>query len=75
MLKVLIQTTKRIMKAVKFSYYRTLWFPFKFQANRRVEDLFLDLRDGVNLLVLLEALTGEKLVGFIDFYIFLENMQ
>jgi hypothetical protein len=34
------------------------------QASRRVDDLFEDLRDGHNLLSLLEVLSGEHLVRF-----------
>lgn len=33
------------------------------QASRRVDDLFEDLRDGHNLLSLLEVLSGEHLVS------------
>ena len=36
-----------------------------FQAGRNVRDLFEDLRDGHNLLSLLEVLSGEILVSFI----------
>jgi hypothetical protein len=36
----------------------------KRQASRRVDDLFEDLRDGHNLLSLLEVLSGEHLVRF-----------
>uniref|UniRef100_A0A914CYC1 Calponin-homology (CH) domain-containing protein n=1 Tax=Acrobeloides nanus TaxID=290746 RepID=A0A914CYC1_9BILA len=32
------------------------------KTGRRVEDLFLDLRDGFNLIALLEALSAETLV-------------
>ena len=35
-----------------------------FQSNRKVEDLYVDLRDGFNLIALLEALSGETLVSF-----------
>lgn len=35
------------------------------QASRRVDDLFEDLRDGHNLLSLLEVLSGEHLVSFL----------
>lgn len=37
------------------------------QASRRVDDLFEDLRDGHNLLSLLEVLSGEHLVRLIEF--------
>lgn len=37
------------------------------QASRRVDDLFEDLRDGHNLLSLLEVLSGEHLVRLSDF--------
>jgi hypothetical protein len=33
------------------------------QANRHVGDLFEDLRDGLNLISLLEVLSGEYLVS------------
>lgn len=33
-----------------------------FQANRHVNDLFIDLQDGLNLISLLEVLSGEQLV-------------
>lgn len=33
------------------------------QANRQIRDLFEDLRDGHNLISLLEVLTGEQLVS------------
>ena len=34
-----------------------------FQCGRNVRDLFVDLRDGKNLLGLLEVLSGERLVS------------
>ena len=34
-----------------------------FQCGRNVRDLFMDLRDGKNLLGLLEVLSGERLVS------------
>lgn len=37
------------------------------QASRRVDDLFEDLRDGHNLLSLLEVLSGEHLVRLSEF--------
>ena len=40
---------------------------FIFQAGRHVRDLFEDLRDGHNLLSLLEVLSGEILVRVIWF--------
>lgn len=40
-----------------------LTFIFHLQASRRVDDLFEDLRDGHNLLSLLEVLSGERLVS------------
>ena len=40
-------------------------FLFPFQAGRNVRDLFEDLRDGHNLLSLLEVLSGEVLVRII----------
>lgn len=39
---------------------------FIVKASRRVDDLFEDLRDGHNLLSLLEVLSGEHLVRFND---------
>lgn len=39
-------------------------FLFSAQASRRVDDLFEDLRDGHNLLSLLEVLSGEHLVSY-----------
>ena len=42
-------------------------FLFPFQAGRNVRDLFEDLRDGHNLLSLLEVLSGEVLVRIILF--------
>lgn len=33
------------------------------QTNRHVTDLFTDLQDGLNLISLLEVLTGEHLVS------------
>lgn len=45
----------------------------QFQASRRVDDLFEDLRDGHNLLSLLEVLSGEHLVSSLfqkNIYIF-----
>ena len=38
-----------------------------FQASRHIGDLFQDLRDGHNLISLLEVLSGEHLVSFILF--------
>lgn len=38
------------------------------QASRRVDDLFEDLRDGHNLLSLLEVLSGEHLVSIFYCY-------
>ena len=43
-----------------------LWFTRGFhilQKNMKVENLFEDIKDGVYLLSLLEALSGEKLVS------------
>ena len=40
-----------------------LLFLFPFQAGRNIRDLFEDLRDGHNLLSLLEVLSGEILVS------------
>ena len=40
----------------------TRWFLF-LQKNMKVENLFEDIKDGVYLLSLLEALSGEKLVS------------
>lgn len=34
-----------------------------FQANRHVGDLFIDLQDGLNLISLLEVLSGDQLVS------------
>lgn len=36
-----------------------------FQANRHVGDLFIDLQDGLNLISLLEVLSGDQLVSFV----------
>jgi len=33
------------------------------QANRHVGDLFIDLQDGLNLISLLEVLSGDQLVS------------
>ena len=41
-----------------FTYYI-----YKFQKNKKVENLFEDIKNGVYLLSLLEALSGEKLVS------------
>lgn len=43
------------------------WPPLSlsWQANRRVDDLYEDLRDGHNLISLLEVLSGERLVGIV----------
>lgn len=38
---------------------------FRLQASRHVGDLFEDLRDGHNLISLLEVLSGEHLVSII----------
>ena len=46
-------------------------FLFIFQAGRNIRDLFEDLRDGHNLLSLLEVLSGEILVSFESSYPFL----
>ena len=35
-----------------------------FQSGRKVDDLFVDLRDGYSLIALLEVLTGERIVRF-----------
>lgn len=43
--------------------FNVFWFSFFTQASRRVDDLFEDLRDGHNLLSLLEVLSGEHLVS------------
>lgn len=40
----------------------------KRQASRRVDDLFEDLRDGHNLLSLLEVLSGEHLVSWLELF-------
>jgi hypothetical protein len=40
---------------------------FLFQASRHVGDLFEDLRDGHNLISLLEVLSGEHLVSTVLF--------
>lgn len=45
---------------------------FQFQASRRVDDLFEDLRDGDNLLSLLEVLSGEHLVSITSALHFIE---
>lgn len=39
------------------------------RVNCRIGDLYVDLRDGKNLLKLLEVLSGERLVRFILFEI------
>lgn len=50
-------------------FFRKFATPYKFatrqyfQAGRNVRDLFEDLRDGHNLLSLLEVLSGEILVS------------
>lgn len=41
-------------------------FFFSFQAQRHITDLYEDLRDGHNLISLLEVLSGETLVSFSD---------
>ena len=43
------------------------------QADAVVDDLFVDLRDGRNLFLLLELFTGEKLVSLL--YFFLANQE
>lgn len=50
------------------------------QVNRHVNDLFEDLRDGLNLISLLEVLSGEHLVstapflfGFKIYFLILED--
>ena len=48
-------------------------FSFLFQAGRNIRDLFEDLRDGHNLLSLLEVLSGEILVSFESSYPFLQG--
>lgn len=40
------------------------------QASRHVGDLFEDLRDGHNLISLLEVLSGEHLVSILKFFLF-----
>ena len=50
---------------------QNLMFFFIFQAGRNIRDLFEDLRDGHNLLSLLEVLSGEILVSFESTYPFL----
>lgn len=37
---------------------------FTLQANRHVGDLFIDLQDGLNLISLLEVLSGDQLVNY-----------
>ncbi|KAL3287980.1 hypothetical protein HHI36_002433, partial [Cryptolaemus montrouzieri] len=39
-------------------------------ANRQIRDLFEDLRDGHNLISLLEVLTGEQLVSSVKLLFF-----
>lgn len=39
-------------------------FPLSRQSQRHVQDLYEDLRDGHNLISLLEVLSGETLVSF-----------
>ena len=41
----------------------SIFFCFDSQIGRRVEDLFEDLRDGHNLISLLEVLSGDHLVS------------
>lgn len=48
-------------------YIRLLISSILFQANRHVNDLFEDLKDGLNLISLLEVLTGEHLVSKINY--------
>lgn len=44
------------------SFYKLILF---LQARRSIRDLFEDLRDGHNLISLLEVLTGEQLVSYV----------
>ena len=44
-------------------YSKKMCFFILFQAGRNIRDLFEDLRDGHNLLSLLEVLSGEILVS------------
>lgn len=46
---------------------------FFLQANRHVGDLFIDLQDGLNLISLLEVLSGDQLVNVINYYECYEN--
>lgn len=48
-------------------------FLYNSQASRRVDDLFEDLRDGHNLLSLLEVLSGEHLVSSTSYNIIKTN--
>lgn len=45
------------------------------QVNRHVNDLFEDLRDGLNLISLLEVLSGEHLVSIHTFYIIIFSIK
>lgn len=45
-----------------YSFYNLISF---LQARRSIRDLFEDLRDGHNLISLLEVLTGEQLVSYV----------
>ena len=45
------------------------------QIGRRVDDLFEDLRDGHNLISLLEVLSGDQLVSQTMEVIFKKNQQ
>lgn len=45
------------------NHSRNMRFPSSLQSQRQVTDLYEDLRDGHNLISLLEVLSGETLVS------------
>jgi hypothetical protein len=58
---------------ISFTWCLCKWLctaEFLFQASRHVGDLFEDLRDGHNLISLLEVLSGEHLVSWFYFLIY-----
>lgn len=63
-MKILLQELPTIVVDIihiNFDYINTNDIPFYFQAKMEVEDLFVDLADGIKLLKLLEIISGEKL--------------
>lgn len=73
--KFAFQIQTDVRQTDQLLFYSTIWFaacmwnpadcdfPLAWQADRRIDDLYEDLRDGHNLISLLEVLSGETLVS------------